>query len=80
MPDAEGHTRDNDSGFDIILCDGLKQQTAEDHFLQESDAEHTYNPADRFHRCVIEGDTVPDVTRCQNYHRHIVKEPAGRNR
>ena len=36
MSDAESHTGDNNGGFDIILCNGLKQQTPEDHFLQET--------------------------------------------
>lgn len=50
MPDAESYTGDNNGGFDIILCNGLKQKSPEDHFLQESDAEHAYDPADRFSR------------------------------
>ena len=33
MPDAEGHTGDDNSRFDIVLCDGSKQESTEDHFL-----------------------------------------------
>lgn len=50
MSDAESHTGDNNGGFDIILCNGLKQQTPEDHFLQGSNAEHTHDPTGRFNR------------------------------
>ena len=36
MPDTKSHTGDNNGGFDIILCNGLKQKPPEDHFLQET--------------------------------------------
>ena len=36
MPDAEGYAGDNNSRLDIVLCNGLKQQPPEDHFLQET--------------------------------------------
>ena len=75
MPDAEGYAGDNNSRLDIVLCNGLKQKTPEDHFLQKSDAEHTYDAADRCRRRVIESNTVPEIFRCQNHKRHIVKEP-----
>ena len=79
MSDAESYTGDNNGRFDIILCNGLKQKPPEDYFLQESDAEHTYDPADRFHRGIINRNTVPEVARCQNYKRHIVEKPSCRN-
>ena len=80
MPNAESYTGNNNGGLDIILCNGLKQKPPEDHFLQESDAEHTHDAAGRFHWCVIEGNTVPEISRCQNHKRHIVEEPAGRDK
>ena len=64
MSDAESHTGDNNGGFDIILCNGLKQQTPEDYFLQESDAEHTHNTTNHSRRRVIDGSAVPEVSRC----------------
>ena len=79
MPNAESYTGNNYGGLDIVLCNGLKQQPPEDHFLQESDAEHTHNAAGRCRRRVIESDTVPEISRCQNYKRNIVKEPPCRN-
>ena len=75
MPDAEGHTGNYDGRFDIVLCDGGKQEPAEDHFLQKPDAKHTHDAADRFRRRVIECSPVPKVSRCQDKQRHIVKEP-----
>ena len=36
MPDTKSHTGDNNGGFDIILCNGLKQKPPEDYFLQET--------------------------------------------
>ena len=80
MSDTKSHTGDNNGGFDIILCNGLKQKPPEDYFLQKSNTEHTYDTADRFHWCVIEGNTVPEISRCQNHKRHIVEEPAGRDK
>ena len=50
MPDAEGHAGNNNGRLDIVLCNGLKKQTPEDHFLPKSDAEHTHDAADRFSR------------------------------
>ena len=50
MPDAESYAGDDNGRLDIVLCNGLKQQTPEDHFLQKSNAEHTYDTADRFSR------------------------------
>ena len=80
MPDAESHAGDNNGRLDIVLCDGRKQEAPENHFLQESNAEHTHNPADRFRRRIIEGNTVPEISRSQDKQRHIIKEPPGRNR
>lgn len=74
MPDTKSHTGDNNGGFDIILCNGLKQKPPEDYFLQKSNTEHTYDTADRFHWCVIEGKAVPEISRCQDNERHIIKE------
>ena len=74
MPDTKSHTGDNNGGFDIILCNGLKQKPPEDYFLQKSNTEHTYDTADRFHWCVIEGKAVPEISRCQDNERHIVEE------
>ena len=79
MPDAEGHTGDNNGGFCIIPCDCFKQKPPEDHFLQESDAEHTYDSADRFRRRIVDRDAVPKVPRCQDSKRHIEQEPSGGN-
>ena len=50
MSDAESHAGNHNGGFDIILCNGLKQKPSEDHFLQKSNAEHTHDTAYRFHR------------------------------
>mgnify|MGYP004679997615 CR=1 FL=1 len=50
MSDAEGDTGNDNGRFNIVLCDGHKQKTTEDHFLQKSNAEHTHDAADRF-RC-----------------------------
>ena len=50
MPDTKSHTGENNGGFDIILCNGLKQKPPEDHFLQKSNTEHTHNPTGRFSR------------------------------
>ena len=75
MPDAESYTGNNNGGLDIVLCDGLKQQTPKDHFLQKSNADHTHDAAGRCRRRVIESDTVPEISRCQDKQRHIVKEP-----
>ena len=80
MPNAEGDAGNDDGRLDIVLCDGHKQKSSEDHFLQKSNTEHTCDTADRFHRCVIEGNTIPKVSRCQNYKRHIIEEPAGRDK
>ena len=79
MPNAESYTGNNNGGLDIVLCNGLKQQPPEDHFLQKSDAEHTHDAADRCRRRVIESEAVPEISRCQNHKRHIVKEPTCRN-
>ena len=80
MSDTKSHTGDNNGGFDIILCNGLKQKPPEDHFLQESDAEHTHNTTNLSRRRVIDGNTVPEISRCQDKKRHIVEEPAGRDK
>ena len=79
MPDAKGHAGDDNGGSHIVPCNRRKQEPPEDHFLQGSDAEHTCNAANRFRRGVIEGSAVPEVSRCQNDQRHIVKKPPGRN-
>ena len=70
MSNAKSYTGNNNGGLDIAFCDGLKQKTTEDHFLQKSDAEHTHDPADCFHRWVIKRNTVPEVARCQDKQRH----------
>ena len=36
MPNAESYTGNNNGGLDVVFCDGLKQKTTEDHFLQET--------------------------------------------
>ena len=79
MPDAEGHAGDDNGGADIILRNGRKQEAPEDHFLQKAHAEHTHDPAGHFRRCVIDRDTVPEVSRRQDQQRHVVEEPAGRD-
>ena len=79
MPDAEGHAGDDNGGADSILRNGRKQEAPEDHFLQKAHAEHTHDPAGRFRRCVIDRDTVPEVSRRQDQQRHVVEEPAGRD-
>ena len=50
MPDTEGDAGDDNGGSDIILCDSLKQKSAEDYLLQKSDTKHACNPTDRFTR------------------------------
>ena len=34
MPNAERYTGNNNGGLDIVFCNGLKQKTPEDYFLQ----------------------------------------------
>ena len=64
MSDAESHTGDNNGGLDIVFCDGLKQKTTEDYFLQKSNTEHTHNTTNHSRRRVIDGNAVPEVSRC----------------
>ena len=47
MSDAESHAGNDDGRFHIVLCKGCEQQPPEDHFLQESNAEHTHDPYNR---------------------------------
>ena len=79
MPDAEGNAGNDDCRFGIILCDGCKQEPSENHFLQESNAEHTHDPAGRFRQRVTDCNAVPEVSGCQNHQRHIVEKPPCRN-
>ena len=62
MPDAEGQAGNDDGRFHIVFCNGRKQQTPEDHFLQESNTEHTHDAAGRFRWCVIDRSAVPEVS------------------
>ena len=50
MSDAEGDAGNDNGRLDIVPCDCREQEAAEDYFLQESDAEHTHDPADCFSR------------------------------
>ena len=75
MPDTKGDAGNDNGGFEIILCDGRKQEPPEDHLLQEPDAEHTHDPADRFRPRITESNPVPEVSRRQDYKRHIIEKP-----
>ena len=77
MPNAEGDAGNDDSGFDMVPCDGLEQKAPEDHLFQKADAKHARNAAGRFRRRIIDGGAVPQISRRQNRQRHIVKEPTG---
>ena len=72
MSYAKGQTGNDDCRLDIVLCDSLKQKPPEDHFLQESNAEHTHDTANRFRRGIIKRDAVPKVSRRQENKRRII--------
>ena len=74
VPDAKGHAGDDDRRFYVFPCNGHQQKAPEDHFLQKPDAEHAHDAADHFRWRVIDGSAVPEVSRCQNNKRYIIKE------
>lgn len=79
MSDAESHAGDDNGGSYVILCDGDKQEASEYHLFQETDEEHAHDVAGRFHRRIIEGDTIPEVSRCKDHKRQVEEEPPCRN-
>ena len=79
VSDAEGYARDENCRFYVIFRDRGKQEPSEDYFLQEADAKHARNAANRFRRRIIDGNPVPKVSRRKENKRRVIKEPTGRD-
>lgn len=64
MTDAKGHAGNNNCfAYTFFFGNCLEQETSEDYFFKEPNAEHGGDTADRTDRGVVHGSAVPEVSR-----------------
>jgi len=73
MPDTEGHAGNDHSGFYAVFPHRFKEKSAEDHFLEEADAEHRKYVQRGFDGTVMHGHAVPEICAQDDKERHVVQ-------